>query len=246
MGRGAARPPCRDRANARFAGVCESTSRGEPPPRRDRAGNGTVLLSSPSLSSSSSRVVVRERANTTGEVGPGSTAAGAVRRSASFGRRLSPTRALVSGGGVLPTVVVVVVVVVAAFGSTLSGVAASPRLLGAGVGLGGFAADLNVSTSSLSPPISRSYLASSALTLPGSRWLASRDARGASSCGPNASSCGALALSSRRISRIFVTVCTCACSSISITPSSSSSSSRAGVTFRANRAGEAPGLAVGP
>ena len=145
----------------------------------------------------------------------------------------------------LPTVVVVVVVVVAALGSTLSGVAASPRLLGAGVGLGGFAADLNVSTSSLSPPISRSYLASSALTLPGSRWLASRDARGASSCGPNASSCGALALSSRRISRIFVTVCTCACSSISITPSSSSSSSRAGVTFSANRAGEAAGLAVG-
>ena len=42
-----------------------------------------------------------------------------------------------------------------------------------------------------------------------------------------------------------MTVCTCACSSISITPSSSSSSSRAGVTFSANRAGEAPGLAVG-
>ena len=83
-------------------------------------------------------------------------------------------------------------------------------------------------------------------------------------CGPIASSCGpklrphrvqlwphrvqpsALALSSRRISRIFVTVCTCACSSISITPSSSSSSSRAGRAFGSNRAGDAPGLAVGP
>ena len=100
----------------------------------------------------------------------------------------------------------------------------------AGVGLGGLAADLSVSTSSFKPPISASYLASNALTFPRSRVsvVACVDARRArSSSAPTrlasaAASVLSFSFNSRRISRILVTVCTCAYSSISITPSSSS------------------------
>ena len=100
----------------------------------------------------------------------------------------------------------------------------------AGVGLGGLAADLSVSTSSFKPPISASYLASNALTFPRSRVsvVACVDARRArSSSAPTrlasaAASVFSFSFNSRRISRILVTVCTCAYSSISITPSSSS------------------------
>ena len=99
----------------------------------------------------------------------------------------------------------------------------------AGVGLGGLAADLSVSTSSFKPPISASYLASNALTFPRSRVsvVACVDARRArSSSAPTrlasaAASVLSFSFNSRRISRILVTVCTCAYSSISITPSSS-------------------------
>jgi hypothetical protein len=98
----------------------------------------------------------------------------------------------------------------------------------AGVGLGGLAADLSVSTSSFKPPISASYLASNALTFPRSRVsvVACVDARRArSSSAPTrlasaAASVFSFSFNSRRISRILVTVCTCAYSSISITFSS--------------------------
>ena len=94
-----------------------------------------------------------------------------------------------------------------------------------GVGLGGLAADLSVSTSSFKPPISASYLASNALTFPRSRVsvVACVDARRArSSSAPTrlasaAASVFSFSFNSRRISRILVTVCTCAYSSISIT-----------------------------
>lgn len=99
----------------------------------------------------------------------------------------------------------------------------------AGVGLGGLAADLSVSTSSFKPPISASYLASNALTFPRSRVsvVACVDARRArSSSAPTrfasaAASVLSFSFNSRRISRILVTVCTCAYSSISITSVSS-------------------------